>query len=233
MLLVVKDAWVAHNLLRLRPEPCMSRERLESWLPMLYAEEGVLELTLPGSLLKALNENGLVTGVIVGLSHICHRRVCLAIPSLGDAQLQLILPWGRHCNKAQNTQYMWRVRMAIAQTMGGGWASVRNVAESLRWALLLQHCAEELGDEASMRKCRVFIGWAHLWNGNREASHEVFLIEKRTAQEVGDEINANRCAAAEAHMEGNPLFQEDKGRVDLPDVAAYWAESFEEHLQAH
>eukprot|EP00164_Ancoracysta_twista_P009262 GFYU01013650.1.p2 GENE.GFYU01013650.1~~GFYU01013650.1.p2 ORF type:complete len:124 (-),score=11.01 GFYU01013650.1:9-380(-) len=123
---------------------------------------------------------------------------------------------------------MWRVRMAIAQTMGGGWASVRNVAESLRWALLLQGCAEELNDEAAVRKCRVFIGWAHLWNGNRTASHEVFQSELRTAEEIGDEINANRCVAAEAHMLGNPLYQEDRGSVDLPDVAIQWSESFDQ-----
>ena len=112
--------------------------------------------------------------------------------------------------------------MAYAQTLGGGWASVRNVKEALRWAVILLHLAELLYDDATIRKCRVFIGYGHLWNGNLVAAKRIFRREQKLALSVHDDVQYNRCYAALDHLENNPAFTH-RGDVDLLGI---WAEVF-------
>ena len=96
-------------------------------------------------------------------------------------------------------QYDVRCRMALAQTMGGGWASVKNAKEALRCAIQLYSLAEQIGDEATMRKCRVFVGWALMWAGKLDPALLVFYGEQENAAVIGDASNYQRCVAALLH----------------------------------
>lgn len=142
--------------------------------------------------------------------------VFVACPDEPSAVLDSLLPWARLCLAEVKRHFQVRGDMNLAQTIGGGWASVKNVRESLRWALILRHLGRQLKDGNCERKCEVFIGWAHLWNGNKGRSLEIFTEQLEEALSVGDDINWNRCTAALSHARHNPEFSWDGGRIPLP-----------------
>jgi hypothetical protein len=86
--------------------------------------------------------------------------------------------------------------MAMQQTLGGGWACLRVVEKAVYHAIRLYTLAQELGDEATMRKCRVFIGYAQVWNGDFDAARQLVDEQFRDSENIGDDINRNRCIAA-------------------------------------
>jgi hypothetical protein len=89
--------------------------------------------------------------------------------------------------------------MAVATTMGGGWASVRNAEKALEWALRLMDLAAKIGDAATVRKCCVFVGWALLWRGGGRCSRAVFTVQQEAAASAEDSVNYRRCMAALLH----------------------------------
>lgn len=101
--------------------------------------------------------------------------------------------------REMSRQHNVRCQMALAQTMGGGWASVKNAKEALKCAMQLYSLAEQIGDEATMRKCRVFVGWALMWVGKLDPALLVFYGEQQNAATVGDDSNYQRCVAALLH----------------------------------
>lgn len=104
--------------------------------------------------------------------------------------------WSKFVYRSAVRDYIVLQHMAMAQTLGGGWASVRNAREALRAAVALYCLAHAIGDEACMRKCRVFIGYAHMWRGNRAKSTEIFLREMTAAAAADDHVQHRRCVAA-------------------------------------
>jgi len=105
------------------------------------------------------------------------------------------------------------VRMAYYQTLGGGWASVMNVPKALECAFRLYQIAWELEDAPTLRRCRLFVGYAHLWNGNFALARKIFLTELERATQQGDDGDVKRAQAALAQL-ANPELQ-DRGDVNL------------------
>jgi hypothetical protein len=118
--------------------------------------------------------------------------------------------FSRWLEHAARHRYRILTEMAYVITLGGGWASVRNVQKSVYYAVSLYDLAQEIDDRETMRKCRVFIGWAHLWAGRNGYAKGIFRREHRVAVIVEDERQESRCEAALYHLEANPEFQRNR-----------------------
>lgn len=143
--------------------------------------------------------------------------------------------WARRCHYALARRYVVRQHMAMASTLGGGWASVRRPVEALRAAVTLFKLAHADGDEACKRKCRVFVGYAHMWVGNDAAAAAIFARELARAVGLDDVEQGRRCVAA---LRQRPLFRGQMGGVTADagdasvdpstalDVGAVWTSVF-------
>jgi hypothetical protein len=85
--------------------------------------------------------------------------------------------------------------MAYVQSLGGGWASVRNARKAHQCAVVLSRLAASVGDDATVRKCRVFEGYALMWLGEARRCGAIFERERTEAIVERDEINEGRCEA--------------------------------------
>ena len=119
----------------------------------------------------------------------------LVAPEIPYCVWCFVVPWGRIARKELERHYRLKLQMALAQTMGGGWASVKNVCMASKWALRLFEVAEQLGDASSLRKCRIYVGWAHLWQGDTSTSTKIFLRESDESLSTNDTVNYGRCTA--------------------------------------
>jgi hypothetical protein len=79
--------------------------------------------------------------------------------------------------------------MHYVQSLGGGWASVRRPKQSQACARLLACLGALVGDEATVRKCQVFEGYALMWRGRTTESARVFRRAQRAAAAADDEVN--------------------------------------------
>ncbi|ORC83722.1 uncharacterized protein TM35_000591140 [Trypanosoma theileri] len=163
---------------------------------------------------------GVATGVF---SATTVARCYTLLPSPGRLFVDYCLSWARHAQSEQTRQYIASQRMAVLQTMGGGWASLRRADKALRCALLLYYTALQLHDASTQRKCRVFVGWAHLWNGDVRRAVEIFKQQQEEAREVGDTVQELRCSAALHHAEYNPTVVRSHGGFSL---ASCWTDIF-------
>lgn len=147
------------------------------------------------------------------------RRIVIPTPPLGAIHYDLCFPWARRARAEQVRQYRLRCQMAYVQSIGGGWASVKNATEALRCTLELYALAGELGDDATRRKCRVFAAWALVWHYDAtkgvasqtsstaeppasaavsplDAAAAIFHHLLRDNEHADDTANWNRCIAA-------------------------------------
>ena len=85
--------------------------------------------------------------------------------------------------------------MALVSSLGGGWASVRDAPKARFCALVLGRLAESVGDDATVRKCRVFEAYALMWEGRAVASRTTFDGERVRSAQEGDELNEGRAEA--------------------------------------
>jgi hypothetical protein len=136
------------------------------------------------------------------------RREIFCLISRHQAQ---VLGWSLHRWAAlaswETVRCRWLIdKIAYAQTMSGGWACVRNVSEALRWAGILMKLGQLLGDRSTVRKCRVFVGYGYLWNGERERARAIFQAEQVQAEVEGDQHQIQRCIAALHHLNSNPAY---------------------------
>jgi hypothetical protein len=152
----------------------------------------------------------------------------LACPSLPLAHYSLVFQWARVARAEMARQYCLRNRMAVVMTLGGGWASLKRAPQALLCALELYSLAEDLGDESTMRKCKIFVGWAHLWAGNVSTSHDIFLSLLSESHRGEDSINLNRCHAALLHLEhlGKTKSRAREAAGVTTDVLSGWERIF-------
>ena len=83
--------------------------------------------------------------------------------------------------------------MNYIQSLGGGWASIKNSKKSRECARILSSLASVIGDEATIRKCKIFEGYALSWEGRRKDSSKLFQTVKAQAEREGDVENNGRC----------------------------------------
>ena len=81
--------------------------------------------------------------------------------------------WYAKWSHKQNVRRFWiHNQMCRAQTLGGGWASVRHPVNSLYYAFVLYRLALMIQDAACIRKCRLFLGYACLWSSEPQSSSD-------------------------------------------------------------
>ncbi|RHW71141.1 hypothetical protein DPX39_080021900 [Trypanosoma brucei equiperdum] len=128
----------------------------------------------------------------------------VALPSSrGRVFLDMCLTWAFRAHYEQARQCASRFKLALLQTIGGGWASLRRVDKALRCALLLRETAAELNDAVTERKSRVFVGWALLWSGDVRQAVTIFEQECKEARCAGDTAQERRCVAALHYVRHN------------------------------
>ncbi len=173
-------------------------------------------------LMAAVKQHGKAAGVLVSDER--GMLVCLVTPSVHRVWLDLCLRSGQLAHAEASRRHAVLCDMAVATTMGGGWASVKNAEKALEWALRLMSLAVQIGDEATVRKCRVFVGWALLWRGDGTCSREVFEVQQEHAQTAQDEANHRRCVAALLHHR----FLAPPTRADgqTPELGTAWEIAF-------
>lgn len=144
----------------------------------------------------------------------CH----VLVPSasfVGSLHHSLVMKSSQMAATEMKRQYAIRCEMARVMTLGGGWASVKNAQEALKCSIRLYQLADKIGDEATKRKCRVFVGWAMLWYFEQQQQQQrtmssattselqkalwIFTTQLAANQSVHDETNWNRCFAALYH----------------------------------
>ncbi|KAH9593510.1 Protein of unknown function DUF4807 [Trypanosoma melophagium] len=183
-----------------------------------------LPLPLPTSTSPASSTRlvyiGVATGIFSGAAGV---RCYTLLPTPGRLFVDYCLSWARHAQSEQARQYVASNRMAVLQTMGGGWASLRRADKALRCALQLYYTSLQLHDASTQRKCRVFVGWAHLWNGDVQRAVAIFEQQRREACEVGDTVQELRCIAALHHSRHNPTVVKSHGGFSL---STCWTEIF-------
>jgi hypothetical protein len=153
----------------------------------------------------------------------CHVLVPSA-PFVGSLHHSNVMRSSQLAVTEMKRQYAVRCEMARVMTLGGGWASVKNAQEALKCSIRLYQLAGSIGDEATERKCRVFVGWAMLWHfEHQQQQHQtkggapksipssspsaselqkalwIFTTQLTANQSVNDETNWNRCFAALYH----------------------------------
>lgn len=147
----------------------------------------------------------------------------LVLPSPERVFIDFTLYWARYAQSEQARQYVIRCRIALLQTISGGWASLRRVDKALLYALELHRLALLIWDEDTARKCRVFIGWAYLWNGDVASSSAIFKSEQAIGEVCGDEIHQRRSESALFHLRYNPDVVVSYGGYTFEK---YWATAF-------
>lgn len=120
--------------------------------------------------------------------------------TLGDllacAALSLSLPMAKHIEFFAQHYRAVSNSMALASSIGGGWASVRNARMSIQYAVKLGRLAALINDDASVRKCRLFVGYGLRWLGLPAAARCVYERELRAAVRAGDPLQVHRCELA-------------------------------------
>ncbi|GET88660.1 hypothetical protein, conserved [Leishmania tarentolae] len=140
----------------------------------------------------------------IGTDAADNARVYLFLPNNADYFFDYTMYWARVAYSEMARQYVGRCLIANLQTVGGGWASLHRADKSLACALQLHAVAQAVFDEDVVRKCRLFIGWAHLWNSDPAKALEVFYAELAAARRYGDTVHERRCLHAIQNAEHNP-----------------------------
>ncbi|KAJ9454305.1 hypothetical protein DIPPA_20028 [Diplonema papillatum] len=113
--------------------------------------------------------------------------------------------------------------VAYISTLGGGYASVRNIPKAIEYAVKLFHCACLLHDDEMKSKSRLFVGWSMLWVGNKTYARKIFKAEIEDSIRRDHEVGWLRGLGAMHQLE-NPVYG-DHGEV-LPDPALQWGRVF-------
>ncbi|KAF8285751.1 hypothetical protein TcYC6_0031710 [Trypanosoma cruzi] len=108
-----------------------------------------------------------------------------------------------------------------------GLVASRRQGPEVRYNALRDGCTHH--DTATLRKCRLFVGWAHLWNGDVRQAVEIFEQQLVEARVEGDAVQERRCISAIHHARHNPSVvvacgARGQGSFFLSEC---WAELFE------
>ncbi|KAG8344579.1 hypothetical protein ERJ75_001056200 [Trypanosoma vivax] len=136
----------------------------------------------------------------IGNSPILGVKCFVALPlSSGRVLHDLCGAWARYAHFEQARQCAAGFRLAMLQTIGGGWASLKQAERAMECALKLHTTATSINDTATQRKCRAFVGWAHLWSGDVKRAVDIFKREKEVARIERDDVHERRCTSALHH----------------------------------
>ena len=119
--------------------------------------------------------------------------------------------------------------VAYISTLGGGFASVRNVKKAIEYAVKLFYCACLLSDEDMKSKSRLFVGYNLMWMGNKQLAKIIFSAEVSHAASNHNEVAVNRGLGALYQLTHNPSYL-DKGGV-IPEESTGWNTVFTESVE--
>ncbi|CAD2219115.1 hypothetical protein, conserved [Angomonas deanei] len=131
-------------------------------------------------------------------------HVYVPFPSLGKVSGDLSFYWARLAQWELCKQYRAYCSIAVLQTTGGGWASLRRVDKALECAVQLYYVAGVVGNDEIAQKCRIFVGWSCLWMGDQTSALLIFYSELASARRKKDIVHKRRCLHAIAHAKSNP-----------------------------
>ncbi|KAG5504334.1 hypothetical protein JKF63_04779 [Porcisia hertigi] len=145
----------------------------------------------------------------------------LLLPTYADYFYDYTMYWARIAYSEMARQYVGFCLIAKLLTVGGGWASLHRADRSLVCALQLYAVAKSVYDDEVVHKCRLFVGWAYLWNSNPTKALEVFRAELAAARQRGHTLHERRCLHAIENAKRNPRLApggKHTGRYQLVDI---------------
>ncbi|KPI85483.1 hypothetical protein ABL78_5443 [Leptomonas seymouri] len=171
--------------------------------------------------------------LFIGVSSRRRHAVYLVLPTYAALFYDYTIEWALLAQAEMSRQYAGRCMMAKLQTIGGGWASLHRADKALLCALLLYRVAEAVFDEEVVRKCRLFMGWAQLWNSSPTKALEMFQRELDDARARGDVVHERRCLHAVSNTEQNPNLAPGGAHTDRYDLVDRWSRAFAEGYGGH
>lgn len=160
-----------------------------------------------------------------------HAIYRIALPAPGRVFADATLFWAHVAQAEFTRQYAGRCLIAKFATLGGGWACLRRADKTLPYALAMLRVAHAVFDTETERRCRLFIGWAHLWRGETQRALAIFYAEMQQARELNDVAHIRRCQHAIIHATKNPSLARERSTHALPArhhgrLSTYWNRAF-------
>lgn len=194
--------------------------------PDLVAASGAVALTHSPDDVTASSAQLPDSWVYVGVTTRGRHRVYVVLPTYAALFFDMAIEWAFFAHAEMSRQYAGRCIIAKLQTVGGGWASLHRADKALLCALQLHCVAEAVFEEEVVRKCRLFIGWAHLWNSNPAKALTMFRSELADARRRDDIVHERRCLHAISNAEHNPHLAPGGAYTNHFDLVDFWARSF-------
>ena len=219
----LRDACATLQLVLLAPQHRVADFVEESASDLVQATSAVL---LVSSTAAAAAPHPPSSWAYVGVSTQTRHDVYLMLPTYACLFFDYTMASALLANGEMSRQYAGRCTIAKLQTIGGGWASLHRADRSLLCALQLYTVAEAVFDEEVVRKCRLFVGWAHLWNSNPAKALEVFQAELKDALSRGDIEHERRCRHAICNATRNPRLAPGGAYTGHFDLVDCWSRTF-------
>lgn len=223
----LRDACTTLHLIRLAPQHDIV-DYVEETAADLVASSSTMPLvTSSSSSLSSSTATSLPPScVFIGVSSREHCDIYLVLPTYAHLFFDFTMHWAFVANGEMARQYAGRCTVAMLQTVGGGWASLHRADRALLCALQLYRVAEAVFDEEVVRKCRLFIGWAHLWNSHPTKALNIFQRELNDAIARGDLVHERRCLHAICNTTRNPHLAPGGAYTSHFDLVDCWSGAF-------
>jgi Domain of unknown function (DUF4807) len=94
----------------------------------------------------------------------------------------------------QMKKYIYvKSNMYLIDSLGGGFASIKNADKAFHYLLLLYKLALTINDQETIIKCMIYYGFTLLWKRKYQEALQVFNQQKELAQKKKYYILVNRC----------------------------------------
>eukprot|EP00993_Chasmostoma_nieuportense_P002473 NODE_3266_length_1000_cov_31.076747_g3120_i0.p1 GENE.NODE_3266_length_1000_cov_31.076747_g3120_i0~~NODE_3266_length_1000_cov_31.076747_g3120_i0.p1 ORF type:complete len:303 (-),score=50.54 NODE_3266_length_1000_cov_31.076747_g3120_i0:89-997(-) len=128
------------------------------------------------------------------------QNIVYFIPPSFSSTLSAHLCWSRLLNKMVGRTMALSSRLYFLTTMGGGWAALRHASNCLVYAAKQYVVASKMGDLVMQCRCRIHLGYYHMWCGRSELAHQILLNEAAVANNLRHPILQNSVHSAMASL---------------------------------
>lgn len=83
--------------------------------------------------------------------------------------------------------------MYLIDSIGGGFASVKNINMAHKYLILLNNFAKMILDKETIIKCNIYYGYCLLWDGKNKNALKIFKEQKNLAEKEKYDNLVYRC----------------------------------------
>ncbi len=86
--------------------------------------------------------------------------------------------------------------MYLIDSIGGGFASIKNPEKSLYYSILLYKLSLIINDQETMIKCMIYYGYSLFWKNKYKNALKVLVKAKKLSENNNNKLLINRCDSA-------------------------------------